>query len=239
MNCKRFVPIAVGAFALVGCAHPEFDAAQAAAAARTQNVRITCADAADCSVKWGRALQWVSQTSFYKIRIATDSLITTEGPIDDVGYSTKSALTINKMPLGDGSAEISFQSGCANEFGCVPTHEMLLASFADYVGVSPAIAPAGQAMRRSLGVHYAALNPQAITALHVTGDHGLFVGAVDAGSPAATAGLQKGDVILSFGNRNMSSTADLQQAMESVSAGAAVPIHIWRDGQELDLTVRF
>jgi S1-C subfamily serine protease len=155
-----------------------------------------------------------------------------------VGYSTKSAITVNRVPRGDGSAEINFQSGCANEFGCVPTHEMLLASFAAFVG-APTTAPMSGPAHPALGVHFAPLDAASMAALHFLGDHGLFVAIVNAGSPAAAAGIQQGDVIESFGGRPMSSIADLQGAMAEVTPGTSIAVHLWRGGRELDATVRF
>ncbi len=95
------------------------------------------------------------------------------------------------------------------------------------------------AMPAHFGVHYAALDAQTITVLHMPEDHGLFVAAVDENSPAARAGVQKDDVILSFAGRNMTSTGDLQSAVGALSAGAVVPVRIWRAGQEIDLKVQF
>jgi hypothetical protein len=116
-----------------GCAHPEYDRLQADAAARASSINITCLDAKECPAKWGRAVQWVSDNSFYKLRIASDTIITTEGPLSSGFIAHNSAVAVNKVPRGDGTSAIIFKSWCANAFGCVPTHEMLLVRFADFV----------------------------------------------------------------------------------------------------------
>ena len=90
-----------------------------------------------------------------------------------------------------------------------------------------------------LGVHFAALDARTLAVLHMTEDHGLIVAAVDDNSPAARAGIQKADVILSFAHRSMTSIADLQSAVKSVSAGTLVPVRVWRGGQEIDVNVQF
>lgn len=233
---SRALACAIAAQALLaGCAHPEFDQMQAEAEARTRGLAIICADPAGCATKWARAVQWVSERAAYKIRVATDTIITTEGPLDS--DSTLSAISITKVPRGDGSAEIAFRSGCANRFGCVPTHEMLLAEFADYVGrgAAPSVA---QPARPALGVRFVALDAAAVAALKVPGGHGLLVAVVDAGSPAERAGLQQADVILEFGGRPMSSVPDLQQRVAATPTGSTVSVSVWRGGRQLNLDVR-
>lgn len=126
---------AVVLFALVitACAHPEYDRQQATAVEPARQVSITCKTGPDCALKWARAMQWVSGHSYFKLRIASDSIITTEGPFYSPAYSMRSAITVNQLPKGDGTSTIIFKSWCANEFGCVPSHEMLLVQFADFV----------------------------------------------------------------------------------------------------------
>ncbi len=129
--------------ALAGCANPQFDQMQADAVAKVQAVKMTCANEKDCEIKWARSLKWVSDHSAYKLRIANESIITTEGPIDG---DVNSAIEITKLPDATGAGEIDFKSGCGNQFGCVPTHEMLLASFSDFLNgtVSPVFAAPSQ-----------------------------------------------------------------------------------------------
>ena len=100
---------------------------------------VSCANGADCDAKWARATAWVSQTSFYKIRLATDLIITTEGPINDFGYSMKSAMTVNRVASGDGKSEITLSTACANMFGCAPTAAELQASFAEALDPVPTV----------------------------------------------------------------------------------------------------
>ncbi|MGH6879770.1 MAG: S1C family serine protease [Hypericibacter sp.] len=239
MNLRTISVLMLSAVAVAGCSHKEFDQQQAAATQRVQNLSITCVEGTDCGVKWGRALQWVTDHSAFKLRIANDSIITTEGPISDGVYSVDSAMTINKVPRGDGTSEILFKSGCGNVFGCVPTHEMLLANFADFVDpAGAATATSASTPRRSLGVHYLPLDANGIAALHMPGDHGLIVVTVDDGSPASRAGIQKADVIISFASKPMAKTPDLPAAVAAVPVGSTATVHIWRGGQELDLQVQ-
>ena len=109
---------------------------------KARNVTITCVDTKDCNVKWARATQWVSGNSYFKLQIANESIITTEGPINSAAIAHNSAISVNRLPKGDGTSSIVFKSWCANEFGCVPSHEILLTRFADFVnGGQPASRP--------------------------------------------------------------------------------------------------
>jgi len=109
------------------------DLAQTLAEQKTRSLLITCTSQNDCAVKWGKAVAWVSQNSSFKLRLATDFIITTEGPMDGFGFLTKSAFVVNKVPLGGGTYKIDFESSCYMSRHCNPSHEALLESFAAYV----------------------------------------------------------------------------------------------------------
>jgi tetratricopeptide (TPR) repeat protein len=67
-------------------------------------------------------------------------------------------------------------------------------------------------------------------------DHGLLVRVVQPDSNAANAGIQPGDVLLSYAGSKLATGDDLQkhlQATDPKSAGIAVTV--WRDGKTLDL----
>jgi regulator of sigma E protease len=65
------------------------------------------------------------------------------------------------------------------------------------------------------------------------------VGQVRAGSPAAVAGLKRGDEIVSVGDRQVEDIEELQIALiRRFSDDGLVPLHIRRDGTEMPLTLR-
>lgn len=93
------------------------------------NTPIYCQGGEDCEVKWGRAILWITQNAYWKIRVQTDNLITTEGPLDAV-YA---AYQVQKIPLGSNEYQIVMSLGCGNPFGCVPSLLELKASFVQFV----------------------------------------------------------------------------------------------------------
>lgn len=69
---------------------------------------------------------------------------------------------------------------------------------------------------------------------------GIIVGALIDDSPADKAGLQVGDVILSFLDadlRNAKGRAAFHARAQGVAVGVKVPVVVWRDGHEVPLTI--
>jgi serine protease Do len=66
---------------------------------------------------------------------------------------------------------------------------------------------------------------------------GAVIGTVTPGSPAASAGLQPGDVILREGNRAVRNSFDWQAALLDLRVGAPAHIHVKRGLREFDVTV--
>jgi membrane-associated protease RseP (regulator of RpoE activity) len=68
---------------------------------------------------------------------------------------------------------------------------------------------------------------------------GIIVEEVMPDSPAARAGLKAGDRIARFGDRRISSDADLLGALREVKAGQTVTLEIVRDGEKIERPVSF
>jgi len=89
---------------------------------------LYCTAGKDCETKMALALAWVQDHCRWKLRIANDTVITTEGPMN----TTDAAFQITKRPAPgapDGQYLIDFRVGCGNMFGCVPSAGELHASF--------------------------------------------------------------------------------------------------------------
>ncbi|WP_405485578.1 S1C family serine protease [Nocardia sp. NBC_00511] len=87
-------------------------------------------------------------------------------------------------------------------------------------------------------VHHARLGVSAKTQI-VANDvmSGAAVADVQAGSPAAKAGIVEGDVIVKFGDRDVTGPDDLQVAVQSREIGQTVTVRLIRDGREVELPV--
>src|SRR5437773_1704606 len=64
---------------------------------------IYCQRGDECDVKWGRALRWVRDHSYYKLDKATATIITTQGPF---ASADRPAFTVTRSALGEGRYQI-------------------------------------------------------------------------------------------------------------------------------------
>jgi serine protease Do len=83
-----------------------------------------------------------------------------------------------------------------------------------------------------LGVTIEEVTDDVASALGLPRPMGSIVAAVSPDSPAASAGLQVGDVILHYDNQTPSDDRALLRAIVKSTIGRAVPVTILRDGQE-------
>jgi S1-C subfamily serine protease len=67
---------------------------------------------------------------------------------------------------------------------------------------------------------------------------GLLVNQVTRDSPADRAGLRKGDVILSYNSRNVTTPEQLRDLVRATAPGRPVALGIWRDGARKSLDVK-
>ena len=68
---------------------------------------------------------------------------------------------------------------------------------------------------------------------------GILVQSVTSGSPAAVAGVQEGDYILSAGGIAVSSSRNLLRARGKYHYGDEMPLILWRRGELLEVTLHF
>ena len=91
--------------------------------------------------------------------------------------------------------------------------------------------------RSWLGVQISDVTAETARALKLAGEYGVVVEEVDEESPAAKAGLQAKDVILSFADERVRSSEQLRRLVRETPAGRTVPVQISRDGQPRTLQV--
>jgi serine protease Do len=70
------------------------------------------------------------------------------------------------------------------------------------------------------------------------GTNGAVVMSVDPSGTSARAGLRQGDVILQVNRRVVESAADASKILQQVRSGGTAMMLIWRQNQEMFLTVR-
>jgi S1-C subfamily serine protease len=66
---------------------------------------------------------------------------------------------------------------------------------------------------------------------------GVLVDSVDAGSPAAAAGVQRGEVVAEVGGAPVQDADEFQARLRGYPARAAIPLVVWREGRKISVTV--
>jgi serine protease Do len=94
----------------------------------------------------------------------------------------------------------------------------------------------GKVDRGWLGVQIQQVTPQIAKSLGLPKDEGALVADVTAGGPAAQAGFQQGDVILSFNGHDISKVRDLPIVVAETPVGQVAKVHVWRKSGETDLS---
>jgi serine protease Do len=88
---------------------------------------------------------------------------------------------------------------------------------------------------RRMGVSVVPLSDQLATYFGVK--EGVLVSEVVSGTPAATAGIQAGDVITAVNGRTVLSSADLVREVRQAEPGATIDIRLTRSHKEMNLKV--
>jgi len=95
----------------------------------------------------------------------------------------------------------------------------------------------GKITRGRIGVEIKAVPREALDEFGLKNREGALVGAVSSGGAAAKAGMEPGDVILSYNGKAVKNSNELVSMVTATRPGTAVPVRIMRDGKELTLTV--
>jgi serine protease Do len=97
----------------------------------------------------------------------------------------------------------------------------------------------GKVERGWLGVGIQDMSQDLASSFKLNQLDGALVSSVQAGSPAAKAGLQVGDLIVGFGTGKVKSSSDLPLLVGNAPIGTQVPVKVLRAGTEktLDVTI--
>src|SRR5919204_7070324 len=93
----------------------------------------------------------------------------------------------------------------------------------------------GKVRRGMIGVGIQPVNADIAQSLGLREVRGALVNEVQPGSPAAGAGVRRGDVIVAFNGAPVSDSNSLRNMVARTQPGTPVTFTVWRDGRELQL----
>ena len=89
-----------------------------------------------------------------------------------------------------------------------------------------------------IGIYLALLPPTLAPDLKLTPGVGLLVAVVSSGTAAEKAGIKAGDVMLEFNGKPTNTFPDLMDPLQTIPAGTAVPIVLWRANARVEAMVQ-
>jgi serine protease Do len=89
----------------------------------------------------------------------------------------------------------------------------------------------GHVVRGWLGVEVQAMTPELAHSFGLQNTNGALVADVEKDSPAAAAGIRRGDVIVKLGNQSLSDERQLPEMVAESKIGSTVPIEVIRNGK--------
>jgi serine protease Do len=92
-------------------------------------------------------------------------------------------------------------------------------------------------VRGYLGVHIQDVTPELAQQFGLHQGGGVLIGDVSPDTPAAKAGIKKGDVVLGVNGQTVDAANQLQNQISQMPPGTAVKLKVWRDGKTQDMTV--
>jgi serine protease Do len=95
----------------------------------------------------------------------------------------------------------------------------------------------GKVVRGYLGVHIQDFSPELAKSFNFNQSGGVLIGDVSPNTPAASAGLKKGDVIVKLNGQAVNDNNDLRNTISQMAPGTTVKLDIWRDGKTQDYNV--
>ena len=81
------------------------------------------------------------------------------------------------------------------------------------------------------------MTPYSTAAVNMADPHGAFIATVQSGGPAARAGLQPGDIVVSLNGERIETFDDLTRSIASAAPGSTVQLGVLRSGHVLQLAV--
>jgi serine protease Do len=172
------------------------------------------------SAKGRSSLRFGGETPYYQNYIQTDAAI-------NPGNSGGPLLNIHGECIGVNAAITS------------PTGTSVGIGFAIPINLARAIVPdliaTGQASRGWLGVYMSEVTERQAKRLGMHRVQGVVIDSVFTGSPAARAGLERGDIVTRFAGQEVVNGSQFSVLVATVRQGTVVPVEVLRDGESLTL----
>jgi serine protease Do len=165
----------------------------------------------------------INDPSSYEDFLQTDAAI-------NPGNSGGPLLNLSGQVIGVNAA-IASQSGGSEGIGFAIPSNMA-------IHVARQLIARGKVERGWLGVSVQDLTPDIARSLGVSGTAGALIAEVVKGSPADKAGLRGGDVIVSFGGKEIRDAGALRNAAAGTPAGQDVKVVVSRKGKTSEITVK-
>ncbi len=158
-----------------------------------------------------------------------EDFIQTDAPINP-GNSGGALVNDRGELIGINTAILSDGSGGSEGVGFAIPSDLA-------VKVMDQIVKYGKVTRGYLGVYIQPVSPDLAKAFGETSPHGALVGDVSAGSPAAKAGLQKGDIIVALDGKPVTDSNQLRMGIALMAPGSTADLKVLRNGSDRDLKV--
>jgi serine protease Do len=157
-----------------------------------------------------------------------DDFIQTDASINR-GNSGGPLFNMNGEVIGVNSAIYSPTGGSVGIGFAIPSNEVR--------HVVAQLKESGRVSRGMIGVRIQAVSPEIADSLDLPAARGALVSGVTEGGPAAAAGIQEGDVIVSFDGRPVQDDRTLPRIVAETEVGTRAEVEIVRNGQTRTLEV--
>jgi serine protease Do len=157
-----------------------------------------------------------------------DNYIQTDASINR-GNSGGPLFNLNGEVVGVNTAIISPSGGSIGIGFSVPSKIV--------VGVINQLREFGETRRGWLGVRIQPVTPEIAESLNIKPPRGALIAGLDEKGPAKPAGIEPGDVIVSFDGREIKEMRDLPKIVADTPVGKSVEVKVVRNGAEMTKTV--
>jgi serine protease Do len=103
--------------------------------------------------------------------------------------------------------------------------------------VAQQLKASGRVVRGRIGVAIGEVTHEVAEALGLKAASGALVRSVDPEGPARKAGIEPGDIVLSFAGNKVARMSDLPRLVGKTPPGRTVPVEVWRRGEKIKLSV--